>query len=122
MVDVKRVLVVEDSITAAKQLQAVIDGLDGFEVVGHAGNGAEGLKEYQRLKPDVVCMDIVMPVMGGLQALRGILNADAEAKVVMISSLGDVGDRAVEALKLGAKAVISKPFEAERISSTLQSL
>ncbi|MCW5828300.1 MAG: response regulator [Deltaproteobacteria bacterium] len=118
----KRVLLVDDSVTTAKQLESIIVGLNGFEIVGHAKNGAEAVKMYKSLTPDIVCMDIVMPLMDGLQATRAILQLDQNAKVVMISSLGGVGDKVVEALKVGAKDVIAKPFEPEKIKQTLTSL
>lgn len=122
MADSKKVLLVDDSITTAKQLEQIISGFAGYEIVGHAKNGAEAVKLYKTLSPDVVCMDIVMPLMDGLQATRAILQFDQNAKVVMISSLGGVGDKVVEALKVGAKNVIAKPFEPEKIQATLEAL
>lgn len=122
MAEQKKVLLVDDSITTAKQLEQIIGGFPGYEIVGHAKNGAEAVKLYKTLKPDIVCMDIVMPLMDGLQATRAILQSDKDAKVVMISSLGGVGDKVVEALKVGAKNVIAKPFEPEKIQSTLEAL
>ncbi len=118
----KKVLLVDDSITTAKQLEQIISGFAGYQVVGHAKNGAEAVKLYKTLTPDMVCMDIVMPLMDGLQATRAILQSDPNAKVVMISSLGGVGDKVVEALKVGAKNVIAKPFEADKIKATLEAL
>ena len=115
-------LLVDDSKVAAQQLGNIIKDVEGWEVVGTAGNGAEAIKLYAELKPDVVCMDIVMPVMDGLQALRTLLSRDPEAKVVVISSVGGVGDKVVEALKFGAKSVVSKPFEPEQVKEVLKSL
>jgi two-component system chemotaxis response regulator CheY len=117
-----RVLVVDDSVTAARQLGDIIAQISGCEVVEIARNGAEAIKLYQQLSPDVVCMDIVMPVMDGLQAMRVILQRDKTAKVVIVSSIGGVADKAVEALKFGAKSIISKPFQPEEIRKTLQAL
>jgi two-component system chemotaxis response regulator CheY len=117
-----RVLVVEDSITAAKQLINIVNEIDGFEVVGEARNGAEALKQFKSLTPDIICMDIVMPIMDGLQAARTILQLGAQTHIVMISSLGAVGDKAAEALRIGAKSVISKPFEQEQVEAALRSL
>ena len=117
-----RVLLVDDSKTTAKQLGQIVNDIPNFEVVDIATNGAEALKLYKQHSPDIVCMDIVMPVMNGLQALRGMLSQDPNAKVVVISSVGGVGGKVVEALKLGAKSVISKPFEAEQIREVLEAL
>ncbi len=118
----KKVLLVDDSVTIAKQLQKIIDDSGIFEVVGHAKNGIEGIKFYTSLKPDIVCMDLVMPEMDGLQALRALMSINKEARIVVISSVGGVGDKVMEAIKFGAKNVISKPFESETIISILKSL
>jgi two-component system chemotaxis response regulator CheY len=117
-----KVLIVEDSKTTAKQLKLIIDEFPGFEVIATASTGVEGIKLFKQLSPDIVCMDIVMPVMNGLQALRAILQQDSEAKVVVISSVGGVGGKVVEALKFGAKNVLSKPFEPEQIREILEAL
>lgn len=118
----KRVLLVDDSTMSAKQLEKVVTELSGYEVIGHAKNGAEALRMFNELGPDIVCMDIVMPLMDGLQALRSLLQINPDAKVVMISSIGGARDKVVEALRLGAKTVIAKPFEADNIRKAFQSL
>jgi len=115
----KRVLIVDDCVNAADQLRAIVDGLPGFEVVGHAHNGAEGLKLFAQLEPDVVCMDIVMPMMDGLQSARAMLQRAPAASVYMISSLADVPTRLTQAIELGARDVISKPFNREEIQAML---
>lgn len=117
----KRVLIVDDCINAADQLRSIIDGLDDFEVVGHALNGAEGLKLFGRLAPDVVCMDIVMPVLDGLQTARAILHRNPEAAVYMISSIADMPTKLSQAIELGARDIISKPFNREEIQAMLMS-
>jgi two-component system, chemotaxis family, chemotaxis protein CheY len=117
-----KVLLVEDSKTTAKQLTQIIEETSGYEIVDVAVNGAEALKLYSKYSPDIVLMDIVMPVMDGLQALQSIIHLDSAAKVIIISSLGGVGDKVVEAIKLGAKNVISKPFTPKQIKDALQSL
>ncbi|MDD9947349.1 MAG: response regulator [Myxococcales bacterium] len=115
----KRVLIVDDCVNAADQLRAIVDGLPGFEVVGHAQNGAEGLKLFARLRPDVVCMDIVMPMMDGLQTARAILQHQPRVSVYMISSIADVPAKLSQAIELGARDVISKPFNREEIHAML---
>ncbi|MEE8408871.1 MAG: response regulator [Myxococcota bacterium] len=116
------VLIVDDSSYASKQLGQVIESIAGFAVIGYATNGAEAVQLYQELTPDVVCMDIVMPILDGLQALRAIKKIDGEAKVVIVTSVGTRGEKRDEALRLGAKSVISKPFEASSVRSVLESL
>lgn len=118
----KKVLLVDDSGAIVKQLQKILEDSGIFEVVGHAKNGIEGIKLYTSLKPDVVCMDLIMPEMDGLQAIRAIVNFDKTAKIVVISSAAGVGDKVMEAIKFGAKNVISKPFEPEKIIEILKNL
>lgn len=114
-----RILVVDDSVVAGHQITGVLKGA-GYEVVGHAKNGAEGLKLFNQLKPDLVLMDLVMPVMDGLQALRALRGMDAGVKVIVLSSLGGVETKATEAMKLGALAVVVKPIEAESVRQAVE--
>jgi two-component system, chemotaxis family, chemotaxis protein CheY len=113
-----RVLLVDDSVAVGRQLERILAEDERFDVVGQARNGAEAVKLFVAERPDLVVMDIVMPIMDGLQALRTILGMDKKARVVMISSVGGVGEKAAEALRMGARAVVSKPFEAEEVLST----
>jgi two-component system chemotaxis response regulator CheY len=118
----KKVLVVDDSLSVARQLEKIIAGSDDFTSVGHAKNGAEAIKMNHTENPDIICMDMNMPGMDGLTALRSLVVLDKDVKVVMVTSLGGVGDKFTEALKLGAKNVISKPFEAENVLQILREL
>jgi len=118
----KRVLIADDSIAVARQLEKVVMSTGEFEVIGHAKNGAEAIKLNQTENPDIICMDLNMPIMDGLTALRNIKALDREVQVVMVTSLGGVGDKFSEALKLGARNVISKPFEAENVLNILRGL
>lgn len=118
----KKVLIVDDSITVARQLEKIVAGAGEFQVVGHAKNGAEAIKMNQVEDPDIICMDMNMPVMDGLAALRSLAVLDPKVKVVMVTSLGGVGDKFTEAMKLGARNVIAKPFEAEKVLEILRAL
>lgn len=118
----KRVLIVDDSISVARQLEKIVTGSGEFQVVGHAKNGLEALKMHQTEKPDVILMDMNMPQMDGLTALRTLMAVDSKVKVIMVTSLGGVGDKYTEALRLGARNVISKPFEAETVLQMLREL
>jgi two-component system chemotaxis response regulator CheY len=115
-----KVLVVDDSIAIARQLTKMVEGFGGYQVVGHAKNGAEAVKLFKTLGPDIVLLDIVMPMMDGLQSLRTLMRLDPEAKVVVISSVGGVGQKVEEAIRLGARSVISKPFEEDKVKSILE--
>jgi two-component system chemotaxis response regulator CheY len=118
----KRVLIVDDSAAVARQLGNILENAGSFEIVGHASNGIEGIKLYTELRPDIVCMDIVMPQMDGLQAIRSLMSLDENAKIVVISSAAGVGDKTTEALRFGAKSVLSKPFDPAKVVETLKGL
>jgi two-component system, chemotaxis family, chemotaxis protein CheY len=118
----KRVLVVDDSLTVARQLEKIINDSGDFTCIGLAKNGVEAIKMNHAETPDIICMDMNMPDMDGLTALRSLVALDKNVKVVMVTSLGGVGDKFSEALKLGAKSVISKPFETDDILGTLRKL
>jgi len=118
----KKVLLVDDSAAIARQLQKIVEETEGFEVVGHAKNGIEGIKLFMSLKPDVIFMDIVMPEMDGLQAIRSIKNLDKDAKILVISSAGGVGEKVAEALKFGALSVVPKPFNPNHVKEILAGL
>ncbi len=91
----------------------------GFRVVGEASNGEEAVELYQDKRPDVVLLDITMPKMDGLAALKQILKIDPEAKVIMCSALGQQS-LMVQALQLGAKDFIVKPFREERVIAAIK--
>jgi two-component system chemotaxis response regulator CheY len=118
----KKVLVVDDSLSVARQLEKIINASVEFTCVGHAKNGAEAIKVNHTENPDIICMDMNMPGMDGLTALRSLVVLDKEVKVVMVTSLGGVGDKFTEALKLGAKNIICKPFEADNVLQILREL
>jgi len=118
----RKVLIVDDSISVARQLEKILTESGDFEVVGHGKNGMEAIKMHQILHPDIICMDMNMPVMDGLTALRTLTALDKNVKVVMVTSLGGVGDKYAEALKLGARNVIYKPFEQETVLKVLRDL
>lgn len=117
----KKVLIVDDSETTFRQLKKVLEGSD-YEVVGHAVDGNDGVKKFQELRPDIVTMDIVMPGLDGVEAVKQILAVDKAAKIVIVSSMGGVRDKMVAALTAGAKSVITKPFEAAQVLDALGKL
>lgn len=91
---------------------------NGFSVVGEAENGKVAIKKYMDLKPDIVTMDITMPEMSGIEALKNIVQLDSKAKVVMVSAMGqEIMVR--EAIMFGAKSFIIKPFKDELVIKTL---
>lgn len=112
-----KVLVVDDAAFMRAIIRDILKDL-GHEVIGEAENGAVALKMYQYLKPDLVTMDITMPEMDGVEALRNIMKQDREAKVLMCSAMGQQR-MVIEAITLGAKDFIVKPIQKERVKSTL---
>ncbi len=114
------VLMVDDSKTSRKILKEVLEK-GGFEVIGEAVNGEEGYLKYKELKPDIVTMDITMPVMDGIESLSLIKHADENAKVVMITAAGQK-EKMVDALKRGAEEFITKPFDENEVLTTLKKI
>ena len=107
------VLVVDDSKTSRKMLSDVLNRM-GLEVIGEAVNGEEGFLKYKELRPDIVTMDITMPVMNGLESLLLIKHEDENAKVVMITAAGQKNNL-MQAVKAGAEEFLTKPLEEEEI-------
>ncbi|MCK4513759.1 MAG: response regulator [Spirochaetaceae bacterium] len=113
-----RVLMVDDSSTVRK-LGAQMLRSEMFEICGEASDGYQAFQVYKELKPDVVTMDVNMPVMNGIEALRQILAYDKNAKVVMVTSEGH-RDMVMEAVKLGAKGYVVKPFRKDPFCEQLK--
>lgn len=116
----KMVLIVDDTAFMRMLLKAMLEK-NGFQVIGEAENGSVAVKKYKELKPDIVTMDITMPEMDGIQALREIRQFDSNSKVVMISALGQESF-VREAVLLGAKGFIIKPFREDYVVKTLNKL
>jgi two-component system, chemotaxis family, chemotaxis protein CheY len=116
----KRILIVDDMLFMRMKLKGLLEKL-GYHVVGEGGNGREGLEKYKLLKPEVVLMDITMPEMDGLTALREIMAFDSKANVVMVSAVGQEKN-VMEAIMLGAKNFVVKPFQNEKIAEVLSAL
>ncbi len=111
------VLMVDDSRTSRRVLRGVLER-GGFEVLDEAANGEEGYLKYKQLKPDIVTMDITMPVMDGIESLTLIKKANPDSKVVMITAAGQK-EKMVEALKRGADEFITKPFDEAEVLNAL---
>jgi DNA-binding NarL/FixJ family response regulator len=112
-----RVLVVDDSPFIHKAIARILPE-DDYEICGSGKNGQEGVDLYQRLAPDVVTMDITMPIMDGLAAAREILRKDPKAKIIMLSAMGDE-EIVQEAKAVGIKMLLQKPFKAPDMLAAL---
>lgn len=122
MADRISVLIVDDSRTVIAQLEGIIAEFDEVDLVGTARDGAAAIRMVSELKPDLVLMDIVMPGMCGMAALR-ILNANhPEVQVAVISSIGATPSRAEEAFRLGAVQVLGKPFDRQILAALFESV
>lgn len=109
----KRILITDDALFMRVTLKKILSE-NGFEVVGEAQNGLEAVELYKSLKPDIVTMDITMPEMDGLTALKQIRAIDPNANVVMCTAMGQK-NMVVEAIQSGAKDFIVKPFQPDRV-------
>ncbi len=115
------VVLVDDSQLVLAQLEALISGIDCVEIVGRASDGSAAIQVVREHNPDLVLMDIVMPGMDGLAALRVIQANFPNSRVAMLSSIAGAASRAEEAFRLGAIQVIGKPFEPDQLESLFAS-
>ena len=116
----KTLLVVDDAMIIRKIIKDTATSL-GWEVVGEACNGQDAVQQYEKLGPDAVTLDIVMPEYDGMHGLRGIIKADPEARVIMVSAV-EQKDVLKEAFKAGAADFVVKPFDKENLQHTLEQL
>lgn len=115
-----RVLIVDDSIIMRRNIENVLKEA-GYDVVGQAINGKQAIEMYEKLKPDLVTMDISMPLMNGIDAVSEIIKIDANAKIVMISAHNQK-QMVFEAIKNGAKHYILKPIEVENVVKVINAV
>ena len=113
----KSVMIVDDSRTSRRVLKDILERA-GYQIKGEAINGREAVEMYGKLMPDIVTMDITMPEMDGIEALRGIRQDYPDAKIVMVTAAGQK-DKMMEALKLGAAEFVAKPFVEETVLEAL---
>jgi len=115
-----KVLIVDDAAFMRISIKNMLTK-NGYEVVGEAENGATGVELYKELQPDIVTMDITMPEMSGLDALKEITKIDPQAKIVMVSAMGQEA-MVREAIISGAKGFIVKPFKEDGIIAAIKKL
>lgn len=113
-----RVLVADDASFMRQMIREIVEA-EGHEVVGEASDGDEAVQEFKRLHPEIVTMDIVMPRRSGIDAVKGIMELDPGASIVMCSALGQE-TLVQEAIQAGAKDFIVKPFKPDVVIATLQ--
>lgn len=113
-----RILIVDDAAFMRMMIKDILTKND-YEVVGEAENGLKAVEKYKDLSPDLVLMDITMPELDGIQAVKQIKEIDPAAKVVMCSAMGQQA-MVIESIQAGAKDFIVKPFQAERVIEAIQ--
>lgn len=113
----KRVLIVDDAIFMRMKLKDILEK-NGFQVVAEAQNGLEAVEKYKAESPDLVTMDITMPEMDGVSALKAIKQLDPKAKVIMCSAMGQQS-MVMDAIQAGALDFIVKPFDNDRVLQSL---
>ena len=109
----KNILICDDAAFMRMMIKDILTK-NGYNVVFEAENGAKAVEKYQELKPDLVLMDITMPEMDGIQALKAIKAADPSATVIMCSAMGQQA-MVIESIQSGAKDFIVKPFQQDRV-------
>ena len=112
------VLVCDDAIFMRTMITDILTQA-GYEVIGEAESGAQAVEKFRQLRPDLVTMDIVMPDMGGIEAVREICKENPEAKILMCSAMGQQA-LVVEAIQAGAKDFVVKPFQPSRVLEAVQ--
>lgn len=112
------VLVCDDAIFMRTMIRDILSQA-GYDVVGEAETGSQAVEKYRELRPDLVTMDIVMPDMGGIDAVREIIQNDPGARILMCSAMGQQA-LVVEAIQAGAKDFVVKPFQPSRVLEAVQ--
>lgn len=112
------VLIVDDAAFMRMMLKDIL-GKNGYEIVGEAENGQVAIDKYKELNPDLVTMDITMPEMDGISAVKKIKAMNANARVVMCSAMGQQA-MVIDAIQAGARDFIVKPFQADRVLEAIQ--
>jgi len=113
-----RVLIVDDAAFMRMMIKDILEK-NGFEVIGEASNGIKAVEMYKKDKPDIVTMDITMPDMDGIQAVKAIKEFDPTAKVIMCSAMGQQS-MVMDAIRAGARDFIVKPFQADRVLEAIK--
>lgn len=116
----KKILIVDDATFMRTMLKDILSK-GGYKVVGEAENGKIAIEKYKELKPDLVTMDITMPEMDGIQAMKQLKIIDPKAIVLMCSAMGQEG-MVIESIQAGARDFIVKPFQKERVLQAIKNV
>ena len=116
----KTVLIVDDAVFMRMKLRQILED-NSYKVIAEAQNGIEAIEKYKAIKPDIIIMDIVMPEMDGIEALKRIKNLDPGANIIMCSAMGQISI-VMGAIREGAVDFIVKPFERKRLLEALNNV
>lgn len=108
-----RVMAVDDSPVTRKMIKKALEP-EGFEIAGEAGNGRDAVELYHKINPDIITMDVTMPIMDGLEAALAIKQKNPEQKIIMLSAMSDQ-DIVADAMSRGINHFCSKPFKSEEM-------
>ncbi len=114
----KSVLIVDDAAFMRMMIKDILNK-NGYEVVGEAENGKKAVELYKKYKPDIVTMDITMPELDGIDAVKEIKKIDPDARIIMCSAMGQQA-MVMEAIQAGAQDFIVKPFQQDRVLQALE--
>lgn len=114
----KNILICDDAAFMRMMIKDILTK-NGYNIAGEAENGVKAVEKYAELKPDLVLMDITMPEMDGIEALKKIKESDANASIIMCSAMGQQA-MVIESIQSGAKDFIVKPFQADRVIEAVQ--
>ena len=116
----KRILICDDANFMRAMLRDILNKA-GYEICGEASNGAEGVRMYKELKPDLMTMDVVMPEISGIEAVQKIMEYDSQAKILMCTAMGQQVNVA-KAIQAGAKDFVVKPFDPSRVLGAIEKI
>ncbi|TYQ12913.1 UNVERIFIED_CONTAM: two-component system chemotaxis response regulator CheY [Acetivibrio alkalicellulosi] len=119
--DELRFVIVDDAVFMRTLLKKMIEEVDNYKVVGEGSNGFEAIEQAKILKPDIMTLDITMPEMDGIKAVKDIVKCSPNTRIIMVSAMGQQS-MVIEAIKMGAKDFVVKPFEKSRVLQAIKNV
>ena len=114
-------VITDDALFMRTLLRKIIEQYEEYEVVGEASNGLEAIEVAKKYQPDILTLDITMPEMDGIQAVKEILKVSPKTRIIMVSAMGQQS-MVIEAIKLGAKDFVVKPFDKSRVYQSIKNV
>lgn len=114
-------VIVDDAIFMRTLLKKMIDEVESYTIVGEGSNGYEAIEQAKKYQPDVMTLDITMPDMDGIKAVKEVMSVSPQTKIIMVSAMGQQS-MVIEAIKLGARDFVVKPFEKSRVLQAIRNV